>query len=148
MSGHASRRAGEIISRSLDEIKNIELRHAKKSAKRGLNLAKSLGIPNKVLFHNWNIFMIILAIWLFVLYYTKIFGYYNVRRGILTTPGIIYPEIPCSLLYMYSFCAGTEFYAVLMWLYKVHMMNMFIAITCMLIDTGLFIFARDVFCKM
>ena len=92
--------------------------------------------------------MIALATWLFILYYTKLVGDYNTRRGILTTPGIIYPEVPCAMLYMYSFCAGTEFHAVLLWLYKVHFMNMCIAIACCFLDAALYFFANDVFCKM
>ena len=92
--------------------------------------------------------MILLATWLFVLYYTKILGYYNVRRGILTTPGIIYPEIPCAMLYAYTFCAGAELTYTLEWLYKMHIMNLCIAVACMTIDAILYNFAHDVFCKM
>ena len=91
----------------------------KRNAKKRLNLAKTCGISNKALTHNWNIFMIVLCTWLFVLYYTDTFGHYNVRRGLLTTPGIVFPEIPVAMLYAYSFFSGrSEFPHILMWLYK------------------------------
>lgn len=92
--------------------------------------------------------MLILATWMFVFYYTEALGYNNERRGILFTASIVYPEVPCACLYFYSWCAGTELTAVLMWLFKVHFMNMCIAIACMCIDAALFFFAHDVFCKM
>ena len=106
----------------------------KRNAKKRLNLAKTCGCSNRVLTHNWNIFMIVLCTWYFILYYTKTFGYYNVRRGLLTTPAIVFPEIPAALLYLYSLCSGKEFAYVLMQLYKVSMVNCVIAITCMLLD--------------
>ena len=59
--------------------------------KKFFNFEKSLGIPNRTIHHVWNIFMICFATWLYVLYYTEYLGYYNVRRGLLTTPGIIIP---------------------------------------------------------
>ena len=92
--------------------------------------------------------MIILCTWLFVLYYTKLFGYYNVRRGLMTTPGIVFPEVPAGLLYLYSFFSGREFAFVLMWLYKLSIVNCVIAIACMLLDLAFYYADYAGFCKL
>ena len=74
-----------------DAISEGSLTKVGKTGKKLFNLERSLGIPNKLLHHVWNIFMMCLAIWLYVLYYTQTFGHYNVRRGLLTMPSIIIP---------------------------------------------------------
>ena len=75
----------------VDAISEGSLKKIGKTGKKLFNLEKSLGTPSRMIHHVWNIFMIFLAIWLYVLYYTQIFGYYNVRRGLLTMPSIIIP---------------------------------------------------------
>ena len=113
-----------------------------------MDLNKTLGIPNKVIHHVWNIFMICLATWLVVIYYTRIFGYYNVRRGILTTPGIIVPQIPCTVLYCITLGSVFDYVFVLGFLYKVSLCNMVIALLCMLIDSFLYLFAHGDYCQL
>ena len=140
MAGHASDAASTLAS--------VDLLAEGKKRKKQLNLAKSLGIPNVVLHHSWNLFMIGLAIWIYVLYHTKVFGHYNVRRGFLMTASIMYCEIPVGMLYLVSFCASAEYIYMLTFLYKVQMMSLGTAIACTLIDAALYFIANPVFCKM
>ena len=129
----------------MNQIEYAKHRH---QGKKALNLNKSLGIPNSVLHHGWNSFMVGFSIWLVCLYYVQVWGPYNVRRGILGTAAIVYPEIPMACLYLYSFCADSEYTYVVDWIAKGSIMHLAIAACCQLIDFSLFLFANGAFCKL
>ena len=140
--------AKEALSDAASGLASLDYKAEGKKRKKQLNLAKSLGIPNVVLHHSWNLFMIGLAAWIYVLYHTKVFGHYNVRRGFLMTASIMYCEIAVGMLYLISFCTGAEYIYMLTFLYKVQTMSLGTSIACTLIDTALYYSANPVFCKM
>ena len=92
--------------------------------------------------------MICLAIWLYVLYYTHTFGHYNVRRGLLTMPSIIIPQIPMTVLYGMSIWSRFDYVFMLSMMYKVSMLNMTISLFCTIIDSCLYLFAQRDYCQL
>ena len=92
--------------------------------------------------------MICLAIWLYVLYYTQTFGHYNVRRGLLTMPSIIFPQIPMTILYGMSLWSGFDYAFLLASMYKGSMCHMVVALLCWIIDCFLYLFAEDDYCQL
>ena len=120
-----------------------------KSGKKLLNFEKTFGVSNRLIHHTWNIFMILLSIGLYLYYSTPILGgFHNEGRGLLRVPGIIIPEIPCAILYGITLMSVFDYVFVLGFLYKVSLCNMFIAGLCLGIDSCLFLFAHESYCKL
>ena len=92
--------------------------------------------------------MMVATTCLILVYYVEIFGTYNVRRGVLWMPAIVYPEVPMACLYFFSFKSVKNEVFTLEWIFKGSMFHLVIAVVCQLIDASLYLFANGAFCKL
>ena len=105
-------------------------------------------MPNWVVFHLWNLFMIVDAISKYIWFHTNLMGHYTVRRGILSMYSQELMTVGILCLYMYYFCAGTERQFAVQWLFKLQVVSLCVAMLCYGVDGLLYCFDYEAFCKM
>ena len=135
----------------MPDIDKAKIKEYRRKTKNRLNLAKTFGMPNYILFHMWNWFMILYATFNVMLYYTEEFGHEESiqNRGWLSTAIQVYITVPIALFYFISLCAGaTERCQIITWLFKMNIIAIVIVSVCFLIDAFLFIYNKHAFCNL
>ena len=116
---------------------------------RSLHLEKRFGIPNWFVYHLWNLVIIFDSLGKYIIYNTDLFGHYTIRKGILGMYSVIYPAIAIAILYTISLIeSGADKVYMMVWVYKLQVVVLYVAITCYGIDAVFFIFDKKVFCKL
>ena len=83
-------------------------RSALNAGSRFLNIKKMCGIPNAVVFHVWNIFIIADSLGHFILFNTKMLGGETPNKGVLSSYSIILMTMGIAAIYIYSFYAEDQ----------------------------------------
>ena len=126
-----------------------ELDKARKSFKKQTNFSKVLGVPNWILFHGWNILMIVDAISKYIWFQTKLFGdYHTTHRGILSMYSQEFMALAIGLVYMSYFCAGKDRPFVVSVLFKLNMIFIGVAMFCYAMDGFLWCYDPHTFCNL
>ena len=93
----------EVAEKIHDSDKII--RHALNQGSKYLNIKRMCGIPNSVVFHVWNIFIIADSLGHFILFNTNLFGDETPNKGVISSYSIILMSIGIAAIYIYSFYA-------------------------------------------
>ena len=105
------------------------------------------GIPNAVVFHVWNIFIIADSIGHFILFNTNVLGGETPNKGVLSSYSIILMTIGIAAIYIYSFYAEDQRSEAIRHTYKLNMVTLVTASVCYLFDAYLFNFEKKTFCN-
>ena len=105
------------------------------------------GIPNSIVFHIWNIFIVADSIGHFVLFNTEILGDETPNKGVLSSYSIILMSIGIGAIYGYSFFAEDQRSEAIRHTYRLNMITLVVASVCYLFDAYLFNFEKKTFCN-
>ena len=113
-----------------------------------MHLEKRWNIPNYVVYHFWNIMIIVDCIGKYFVYNTNLFGHFTLRRGLLSIYSTMYPGIAILLLYTTTLIIKNDVVFWMLWVYKMQVFTLWAAILLYAFDGALFVSNKRMFCKL